>query len=66
MLETLVPGALIRHPRHPEWGLGQVQSVVENRLTANFEHHGKVVINIGVVTLDVVEDPDSPLDGQGR
>ena len=60
MLETLIPGAIVRHPRHPEWGLGQVQSVIGNRLTANFEHHGKVVINIGLVTLDVVEDGDAP------
>ncbi|MCB9949001.1 MAG: DUF3553 domain-containing protein [Rhodospirillaceae bacterium] len=60
MLETLVPGALVRNPAHPEWGLGQVQSVIANRVTANFENCGKLVIDRSVVALDVVEDAEGP------
>lgn len=47
----LVPGAFVRHPTQPDWGLGQVQSVVGNRVTVNFENAGKLLINTGAVTL---------------
>ncbi len=36
------PGAYVRHPKQPEWGLGQVQSAIGNRVTVMFEHAGKV------------------------
>ena len=41
----LEPGMLVRHPDQPDWGLGQVQSNIAGRITVNFEHAGKVVIN---------------------
>jgi hypothetical protein len=50
----LVPGAMVRHPTQPDWGLGQVQSVVGERVTVNFEDRGKVLINAAVVELEVV------------
>lgn len=55
--DALVPGAWVRHPMQPDWGLGQVQSAVGDRITVNFEHAGKVLINAAVVALTVV-DPD--------
>jgi hypothetical protein len=45
MTAQLEPGMLVRHPAQPDWGLGQVQSSVNNHVTVNFEHAGKVVIN---------------------
>jgi hypothetical protein len=45
MNEFLGPGDLVRHPDRPDWGLGQVQSVIGRRITVNFEHAGKVVID---------------------
>ena len=51
----LVPGARVRHPSEPEWGVGHVQSVVGDRITVNFEDRGKVVINGGVISLEVIE-----------
>ena len=54
MLADLTPGTLVRHPDQPEWGLGQVQSVVGSRVTVNFEHAGKVLINSDRVALRVV------------
>lgn len=45
MNEFLEPGNLVRHPGQPDWGLGQVQSVIDNKITVNFEHAGKVVID---------------------
>ena len=44
MNAILEPGMLVRHPDQPDWGLGQVQSNVGGRITVNFEHAGKVVI----------------------
>ncbi|MCG6902762.1 MAG: DUF3553 domain-containing protein [Rhodobacter sp.] len=44
MNSMLEPGMLVRHPEQPDWGLGQVQSKVGGRVTVNFEHQGKVVI----------------------
>lgn len=50
------PGTLVRHPMRPDWGLGQVQSNINDRLTVNFEHAGKVVIDLRLVTLAMVFD----------
>ena len=54
MVEELVPGAFVRHPERPDWGLGQIQSVVGTRITVNFEHAGKRLIVNDVVGLVVV------------
>jgi len=56
MSDALVPGTLVHHPDEPEWGIGQVQSVIGDRVTVNFEHRGKVLINSTRVALIVVED----------
>ncbi len=50
----LTPGTLVRHPEQPDWGLGQVQSSVNGRVTVNFENAGKQLINIAVVSLETV------------
>ena len=60
MLSTILPGALVRHPDRPDWGIGQVQSVIENRITVNFEEAGKRSINGDVVALIVVGEPAPP------
>lgn len=51
MNAILAPGMLVRHPARPDWGTGQVQSVIGGRITVNFEHEGKVVIDGLVVEL---------------
>jgi hypothetical protein len=52
----LEPGQFVRHPQRPDWGEGQVQSVVGARVTVNFEHAGKVLVNTAVVGLEVIEE----------
>jgi len=59
MNPLLVPGAMVRHPSEPDWGLGQVQSVIGERVTVNFEDQGKVLINAAVIELEIVE-PERP------
>ena len=48
------PGQSVRHPNQPDWGDGQVQSVIGSRITVNFEHVGKVLVNARVVDLLVI------------
>ena len=50
----LAPGAVVRHPNEPDWGIGQVQSVIGARVTVNFEHAGKRLINSDIVNLILV------------
>jgi len=47
----LEPGQLVEHPDHPEWGWGQVQSAVGERVTVNFQHQGKVLIDASLIAL---------------
>lgn len=65
MNERLLPGALVRHPNRPDWGLGQIQSVIGNRITANFEHAGKLLIDGSVIRLEVVDPETSSSSGKG-
>ena len=52
----LEPGDLVRHPDRPDWGPGQVQSVVGARVTVDFEEAGKQTIDTTVVRLVFVAD----------
>lgn len=53
----LEPGMFVRHPDQPDWGTGQVQSVIGDRVTVMFEHAGKVPIDGSRVELTVVFEP---------
>ncbi len=55
MPSLIEPGMRVRLPARPDWGTGQVQSVIGDRITVNFEHAGKVLINGAVAELEVVE-----------
>jgi hypothetical protein len=48
----LIPGALVRHPSQPDWGIGQVQSAIGHRVTVNFEHAGKQLIDTRIIALE--------------
>ena len=52
----LEPGQLVRNPAEPDWGLGQVQSNIDERVTVNFENCGTVVIDGAKVRLLPVFD----------
>ena len=56
MAQELSPGMLVHHPNEPDWGIGQVQSVIGERITVNFQHRGKVLINAARIALVVVDD----------
>ena len=56
MNAILAPGMLVRHPEHPDWGLGQVQSNIAGKITVNFREQGKVVMDATRVELLPVFD----------
>ena len=39
------PGDKVTNPNNKEWGIGQVQSIINDKVTVNFENAGKKVIN---------------------
>lgn len=51
----IAPGAWVRNPDHPEWGLGQVQSSIGDRVTVNFEDAGKLTLILTHVALEEVD-----------
>lgn len=56
MSTEFTPGATVRHPDRPDWGVGQVQSAVGTRVTVNFEHAGKQLIDVGVISLELLAE----------
>ena len=54
----LEPGMMVRHPGAPEWGVGQVQSRIGDRITVNFTEAGKRVIDGRRVVLEVVRSQE--------
>ena len=60
MRSMLAPGDWVRLPGAPDWGLGQVQSVVGERVTVNFENAGKRTVETGTAPLEPVPHGDKP------
>lgn len=57
-LNTLLePGMLVLNPDQESWGTGQVQSIVGDRITVNFENTGKLVIDGSQVLLEAAPEP---------
>lgn len=52
----LEPGTLVRHPTQPDWGIGQVQSNIGDKITVNFRDAGKIVVDGSSVFLEPVFD----------
>ena len=56
MTFEFTPSIYVLHPDRPSWGVGQVQTAIGNRVTVNFEHQGKKLINVDVISL-IITDP---------
>ena len=48
------PGDFVINPRNRSWGTGQIQSIIKNRVTANFANVGKKVINSKEIILEKI------------
>ena len=51
MILDFEPGDKVVNPNNKDWGIGQVQSIIKNRVTVNFENVGKKVINSNIIEL---------------
>ena len=56
MLIDFEPGDFVKNPSNKGWGIGQVQSIIGNKVTVNFENCGKRVINIDNVNLEKINN----------
>ena len=56
MIIDFEPGDKVFNPNNEEWGIGQVQSIIKDKITVNFENVGKKVINANNIELKKVND----------
>ena len=56
MILDYEPGDKVENPRNKDWGIGQVQSIIKDKVTVNFENVGKKVINAKNVELKKLND----------
>ena len=48
------PGDYVINPKYKSWGIGQIQSVIDNKVTVNFENVDKKVINSTTIILEKI------------
>ena len=54
MILNYEPGDFVKNPNNKDWGIGQIQSIINDKVTVNFENSGKKVINADEVILEKV------------
>tara|TARA_B110000971_G_scaffold201139_1_gene219753 strand:+ start:331 stop:501 length:171 start_codon:yes stop_codon:yes gene_type:complete len=54
MILDYEPGDKVLNPDNKEWGIGQVQSIINGKVTVNFENVGKKVINSEIVKIEKI------------
>ena len=56
MILDFEPGDKVINPKNKDWGIGQIQSIIKEKVTVNFENVGKKVINAKNVILQRIND----------
>tara|TARA_B100001250_G_C19588900_1_gene695472 strand:+ start:390 stop:569 length:180 start_codon:yes stop_codon:yes gene_type:complete len=51
MIFDFEPGDKVVNPSNKNWGIGQVQTIINEKITVNFENVGKKVINTNNIEL---------------
>ena len=59
MIIDFEPGDKVINPANKNWGIGQVQSIINEKITVNFENVGKKVINSKNIILKKFETNES-------
>ena len=49
------PGDFVINPKNMSWGIGQIQSIINDKVTVNFENIGKIVINSKEIILEKID-----------
>ena len=55
MMLDFEPGDKVINPLNKGWGIGQVQSIIKDKVTVNFENVGKKVISSNNILLRKLE-----------
>ena len=55
MILDFESGDLVINPSNKDWGIGQIQSIIKEKVTVNFENVGKKVINVKNIELERIE-----------
>ena len=55
MILDFEPGDKVINPNNKDWGIGQIQSIIKEKVTVNFENAGKKVINSKNIELEKLE-----------
>ena len=56
MILDFEPGDKVINPANKDWGIGQIQSIIKEKVTVNFENVGKIVINSKNIQLKKVDN----------
>ena len=56
MILDFEPGDKVYNPNNKDWGIGQVQSIIKNKITVNFQNTGKKVINAENLKLEKINE----------
>jgi len=56
MILDFEPGDKVTNPNNKDWGTGQVQSIINGKVTVNFENVGKKVINSEIIQLEKLNE----------
>tara|TARA_B100000900_G_scaffold401597_1_gene406455 strand:+ start:1921 stop:2091 length:171 start_codon:yes stop_codon:yes gene_type:complete len=56
MILDFEPGDKVYNPNNKDWGIGQVQSIIKNKITVNFQNAGKKVINAENLKLEKINE----------
>jgi len=54
MIIDYEPGDKVTNPDKKDWGIGQVQSIINGKVTINFANVGKKVINSQIIRLEKI------------
>ena len=54
MILDYEPGDKVTNVGNKDWGIGQVQSIINGKVTVNFENVGKKVINSEIIRLEKI------------
>ena len=52
MIYDFEPGDKVFNPANKDWGTGQIQSIIKDKITVNFQNAGKKVINAENIELE--------------
>ena len=56
MIFELEPGDKVYNTKNKDWGIGQIQSIIGDKITVNFQNVGKKVIYAENIKLEKINE----------